>query len=428
MPEWHTDDPLACWTTGEPGQTMTRDKKGIVASLANVKRALCTPGWWRRIGWDEFRSEVLWTPWEGVNAGQWTPWGDNDSVRARMALEREGFQPVGRELFRDALGAAAEACTFDSAQTWLSGLEWDGVCRVETFLTEWAGCEDRPYVRAVALYWWTAMTGRVLVPGIKADMAVILFGRQGGQGKTTLVESLAFEKDYFGRLNLGSDDANLARALRGKLIVELAELRGLRGRDSEGTKAFVDAKHDEWVPKYKEYAIKAPRRFVIVGTTDKMDFLADSAGNHRRWLPVTVGEEIRIPNVEEVAQLWAEAAVLFGRGGVAWRDAQRLAREVDAEGDDERTEYRASSLVQEVIEGWLGEPVGAENEGEPGQTWEARGFTTIELMQWGLHVAGVGANRGLEIEVVDILRRLKFSKKKETRRGNLRNKWVWRQR
>lgn len=417
---------------------MTRDKKGIVASLANVKRALCTPGWWRRIAWDEFRSEVLWTPWEGVNAGQWTPWGDNDSVRARMALEREGFQPVGRELLRDALGAAAEACTFDSAQTWLSGLEWDGVCRVETFLSEWAGCEDREYVRAVARYWWTAMAGRVLVPSIKADMAVILYGRQGGQGKTTLVESLAYEKDYFGRLNLSSDDANLARALRGKLIVELAELRGLRGRDSEGTKAFVDAKHDEWVPKYKEYAIKAPRRFVIVGTTDKMDFLADSAGNHRRWLPVTVGEEILIPEPWEVAQLWAEAAEMFARGGVAWRDAQRLAREGGDDGD-ERSGYGATNMVQDVIEEWIGQPVGPEGDassagsageggapGAPGVTWGERGFTTAEVSQWALHVAPGAARSGLEIEIANSLGRLKFTRRKEKRRNAMRDKWAWR--
>lgn len=411
---------------------MTRDKHGIQATLANVRRALGTPGWWRRIGWDLFRAEVMWSAWEGEGAGQWRPWDDADSVHARMALEREGFAPVGRELMRDALGVAARDCTFDSAQTWLAGLAWDGVPRVDDFLADRAGCDRTEYVRAVSAYLWTTLAGRVLEPGVKADMVPILVGVGGGQGKSSLVESLAPSLEFFGRLHLGKRDDDIARALRGKLVVELAELQGLRGRDSESTKAFIDARHDEWVPKYLEYAQKNKRRCAIVGTTDKPAFLADSAGNERRWLPVKVAEGLAPVPREEVEQLWAEGAVRFLAGGVAWRDAVR-----SSAGED-RAQFAMGDAVQEMLEEWVNSAVAGESEGNTPDasypqavnghavTWAERGFTTVEALQWCLRTTPGATRRQDENAMIDALGRLKFERKKEKRRNSLRDKWVWR--
>lgn len=85
---------------------------------------------------------------------------------------------------------AADEQPFDSAITWLNGLEWDGVPRIECFYHTHFGTADTPYTRAVSMYMWTALAGRVLEPGIKADMVPILVGPQGC-GKSSGVEALS---------------------------------------------------------------------------------------------------------------------------------------------------------------------------------------------------------------------------------------------
>lgn len=427
MPAWDADDPLAVWSTAPPGQSMTRGRHGIVASLANIRRALGTPGWWRRIGWDTFRSEVMWCGWpDGPLA--WRSWSDHDSVEARIMLERAGFEPVGKDMLRDALMVAARDCTFDAAQTWLGALAWDGQSRVETFLSDWASVPDRPYARAVSRYLWTALAGRVVQPSEKADAVPILVG-SGGVGKTTLVESLAPGDDFAGRINLAHKDADLARALRGKLVVELAELRGLRGRESEATKAFVDARSDEWVPKWQEYARKAPRRFLMIGTTDKPQFLADTAGNERRWLPVAVGACTPLRE-DERAQLWAEALVLWAAEGVAWREAGALARL-------EQGDYVADDVVQQALEAWVDTPfVGSGNDEADASypqivnghamTWGDRGFTLNEALTWGLGISRGAVGKSQEAAAGDALNKMGFSRRRDKRRGPLRDKFIWR--
>ena len=124
-------------------------------------------------------------------------------------------------------------------------------------------------------------------------------------------------------------DDDLARQTQGKLICELSELRGLggRSRDHEATKAYVSRDADEWIPKYVEQAKTVPRRFLIAGTTNRNTFLGDPTGE-RRWLPDDVGR-IDIDAIHrDRDQLWAEGIARFAAAGVAWADAERLAREV----------------------------------------------------------------------------------------------------
>ena len=170
---------------------------------------------------------------------------------------------------------------------------------------------------------WTALAGRILKPGIKADMVPVLIGAQGAR-KSTAVAALVPSSDFFAAIDLGSPDADLARIMRSKLVIELDELRGLAGRESESIKSFITRPIDEWTPKYIEYATKYPRRSVFFGTSNKDDILADETGN-RRWLPFRVG----MCDVDGINrdrdQLWAEARSLYAANGVMFAAAERLA-------------------------------------------------------------------------------------------------------
>lgn len=321
-----------------------RDKQGrkesVLFNLTNALSASHYTGW--QIRYDTFRDEIVIAP-DGVN-DCWRSFTDADYTELRLMLEMKGFKPIGREMMRDTIHMVAERNQFDTAQLWLESLKWDGVKRIEKFLPNYFGAADNAYTLAVSQYMWSAMAGRVLVPGIKADMAPILQGLQGKQ-KSTAIEALAPHPDFFAEISFTEKDDDVARAMRGLLVAELAELRGLKSKDEESIKAFMSRRHEKWVPKFKEFKVIMPRRVIFFGTTNKDDFLADETGN-RRWLPF----EVTCADAEAIARdralLWAEARELFKAEGVMWQDAQRLA-------DAEHKYFAQVDVWEDTIENWL---------------------------------------------------------------------------
>lgn len=294
------------------------------------------------IRFDLFRDEIMFAP---AGSGLWQTFTDADYARLRIKMEQHGFMPIGRELIRDVVMLVADEQPFDSAITWLDGLEWDGVPRIETFYHTHFGTADTPYTRAVSMYMWTALAGRVLEPGIKADMVPILVGPQGC-GKSSGVEALSPDPMFFTEISFAEKDDDLARKMRGRLLAEIGELRGLNTKELESIKAFVTRTHENWIPKYREFATQFPRRLVFIGTTNEDEFLADKTGN-RRWLPVEVSKVDVKAIKTDLLLLWAEARETFKRlGGVRFRDAERLAASV-------HEKYTIKDAWLETVEKWL---------------------------------------------------------------------------
>ncbi len=342
---------LAC--IDEPASAMpplTRDIGGkIEATADNLQKMARRPDIvMMHIAFDTFHGKIVWLPWGAdVEASPWLPFGDGDYLRLRVMLERRNVKPVGQEQLRSVVHFAARARAIDSAQVWLDSLTWDGVPRVRGFCRDYLGCADTPYNDAVSRYWWTAMAGRVLSPGCQADMAPILYGEQG-QRKTSAIKAMVPSDDCYTDIDMSERDDNLSRKLRGKLVGELEELRGLRSRDSEAIKAWLTRTHEEWVPKYFEHGTKFARRLVFVGTTNQGEMLADATGE-RRWLPTDTGVAgpIRVEAIRaDRDQLWAEARLMFRLDGVDWSDAERLAKM-------EHGRYKDRDPWEPNIEGWL---------------------------------------------------------------------------
>jgi len=326
-----------------------RDKTGrIKAIIGNLTKAVGRPDIVGvQIGQDGFRDEIM-VAAPGTN--QWRPLGDADYVWLRERLETgaNGFCPISKEMIRDVVQAVAEKNKFDSAELWLNNLPYDGGSRCETFLRDYFGVEDTPYTRAVSLYMWTAMAGRVMEPGCKADMVPILVGDQG-LGKSTAIGALVPSPEFFAEVSFAEKDDDLSRKMRGKLVAEIGELRGLHTKELEAIKAFVTRTHEQWIPKYREFGTTFPRRLIFIGSTNKDQFLADETG-HRRWLPVRVSQ-VAVDKVREVAPLcWAEARRLFLAGGVQWKAAQELAKEI-------HDEYAFSDDWEEHVRKWIVDPI-----------------------------------------------------------------------
>jgi predicted P-loop ATPase len=237
--------------------------------------------------------------------------------------------------------------SFDSAIDWLDSLTWDGVDRCSRLFSVYFGVEPSPYEQAVSEYFVTAMAGRVLTPGVQADMVPVLLGGQG-IGKTSGVKALAPINDSFAEIDLsGRKDSDLARQLRGKLIGELGELRGLKTKDSEWIKAWITRTHEEWTPKFVEHSKNMPRRCVFLGTTNEDEFLIDVTGN-RRWLPLRVISSCKPAQIKnDIEQIWAQAAAMYRKNSVMWELAAGLSESFQ----EEHTQHDdwAMDSIEEVL-------------------------------------------------------------------------------
>ena len=293
--------------------------RGLKGSISEVTAALerAAPD---RLAWDEFNAEIVLRV-----EGGWRAMTDEDITDARVALERRGgFASVAKETMRDALYRVAMGNQIDTGRDWLESLPaWDGVPRVATFLHRYLGAPDTRYTRAVSRYLLTALVGRVLKPGCQADMVPVLVGDQG-VGKTQTIKALLPDRKFYAEIDLTKRDVDQARLLRGKIIGEIAELRGLATRDHESIKAWITREDEEWTPKYRESNIRYRRRCVFIGTTNQRQFLADETGN-RRWLPVTVSRCLPGAVARDREQLLAEALSVYLVDGIDYSDAEKLA-------------------------------------------------------------------------------------------------------
>ena len=385
----------------------TRDRLGRIESTAmNVLAALRRPdmtGW--RLGFDEFIGAQVIAPY---GATEWRMFKDTDYFMLREALERRKFKSPSSELIKEAVRYAAEESSFDSAIQWGSSLVWDGVERVEKFFPTYLGCSDTPYARAVGVYLWTALAGRCLDPGCKVDMVPVLISAQG-TGKTSLVEALAPTKEAFIEINLEHRDDQLSKQLRGKLVGEIAELRGLMTRESEAIKAWISRREEEVRGLYKEFHRKYPRRLVMIGTGNK-EFLSDETGE-RRWLPIRVGRSNMAALTEDVNQLWAEGVHKWRAGGVQWREAQHLAV-------DEHADFKVADEWEGVVRQWL------ESDAMDGADGPKRGDQPLELIAVAVGALGFAARDFSQSEqrrLGKVMRTLGYDKR-ASGRGDARGK------
>lgn len=329
------------------------DSKGKIDATATfVTRALKAVGITNMVlAFDDFTAGVMWSR-PDVDPPRWRIFEDRHYVELRMRLEQVGFKDIGVERLRSCVHFVAYQQRIDTAQEWLARKQWDGVPRVEGFLSTYLGLPDTAYHRAVSRYIWTALAGRVVEPGVKVDMVPVLQGEEGLR-KSTMVSCLVPSEELFGEINLMHRDDDTSRLMRGKLAIELAELRGLQTRDAEDILSFITRRHESWVPKYMEMAVKFPRRCLMIGTTNRGQFLTEKTGR-RRWLPLAVTQQIDSEAVErDRDQLWAEGALLFGITGVDFAEAEELAREEHArfEERDEKLPVLARWLLLADVDG-----------------------------------------------------------------------------
>ena len=208
--------------------------------------------------------------------------------------ERLQFSP-SLELVRIVMDDTARLNGFHPVRDYLDALQWDGVPRIDKWLVTYAGAEDSKYTRAVGALMLIAGVRRVRQPGCKFDEMLMLEQPKQGTDKSSALAVLAVNEDWFtDDLPLNVEAKRVIEALRGRWIVEAAELSGMRKADVEHLKATLSRRVDRARMAYGRLPIEVPRQCIFVGTTNKSEYLRDTTGNRRYW-PVLIKPSISTP-------------------------------------------------------------------------------------------------------------------------------------
>ena len=388
---------------GRPAGLVSDGKGGYAASKHNLMTALSTEDFCFDAAFDEFLGEVLVREPESE---QWRQLREDDFFNAALCLEGRDFRSISTQNMREAILATAREQAFDSAKDWLNALPaWDGVDRVGPFLEQAFGVAPSEYATAISRYVWSALAGRVLHPGCECDMVPIAAGRQGA-GKSTVVKAIVPFETGFGELNLASKEEDLFRQMKGRLVMELPELSGMRKRESEDLKRFVASTTNVWIEKHEKTKSIYPRRCIFFGTTNETAILNDPTGS-RRWLPFECGTCNPQWVIDNRDQLWAQGAAMFKESGVHYEAAERLARDV-------HEDFRANDPWEVQISRWLEAP------GLSGVAPESRNaITTAEVMA-GLGIPTSQQTRAIEIRAGNALKALGYERTRVMTDGHRR--------
>ena len=306
--------------TGEPDDYWEKnlqwsEKHTLLAVLRNAFLILMRDERWEAVlGYDEFANQVVKLrapPYEGGKAG---PWDDVDDLRTVIWLSQHYMVNVKKQTVTDAAMAVANERRFHPVRQYLAGLTWDRRERLPVWLHEYLGAEANEYTRAVGLKYLVGAVARVMRPGCKMDNVLILEGEQG-RWKSTALAMLAGEWFMDTPFTLGDKDAYLA--LRGKLIVEMAELDALGRAESSRAKAFFSSASDTFRAPYHAWARTIPRQCVFAGTVNHGTYLRDTTGNRRYWPVKVTHAELEALRADR-DQIWAEAYARFQDGTQWW--------------------------------------------------------------------------------------------------------------
>jgi len=310
-----------------PTKEMVKDDRGrLISNVANVLAVLRGVAEVERcFSFDGMLCQTMLalplpTPGGGIanEPDDVRPVRDTDVTQLQEWLQHIGLPKIGREQVFQAVDLRAMERNYHPVRDYLDGLVWDRVPRVQNFFPAYFGVDRSPYIVAIGPMFLCAMVARIYEPGCKADYMVVLEGPQGA-GKSTACSVLAGQW-FSDSLPDVLRDKDAAQHIRGKWLIEVAELSATSRAEAEHLKAFISRPVERYRPSYGRMEVIEPRQCLFVGTTNKSTYLRDETGGRRFW-PVKV-DRIDIDALRhDRDQLFAEAVQAYRAAEKWWPDA-----------------------------------------------------------------------------------------------------------
>jgi predicted P-loop ATPase len=298
-----------------------RDKRsryaGCVANVITAFREL--PAFVGCVAYDEMALQVVLRralPGDTQFTGP-RLWEDADTTRAQDFLQRHAeMARVSRGTVDQGVDSVAREHKFHPARDYLAAQQWDGVQRLDSWLTNYLGVEPSDYAAKTGRWWLIGLVARVMQPGCRADHMLILEGEQGTQ-KSQVGVTLCSPWVSDQPLDIRRDNRAASQHLRGRWLCEISELAFFRQADIENLKAFLTRPVERYLPRYAHREVEEPRQGGFIGTTNQGGgYLHDPTGGRRFWPHRTSKIDIEALAGDR-SQIWAKALVAY-RAGEHW--------------------------------------------------------------------------------------------------------------
>ena len=336
---------------------MLVDNRGrILPVLANVMTALrAAPELAGAVAFDDMMKAPILTAELPIVDGHPGPDGtdtlprpvrDTDVSQIQEWLQHAGLEKVGRETCHQAVDLRAQEEAYHPVRDYLNGLHWDGERRLHRWLSYYLGADPSPYHAGIGPMFMTAMVARIFEPGCKADYMMVLEGAQGAR-KSTACSILGGEW-FSDNLPDVTDGKDVSQHIRGKWLIEIAEMSAMSRAEDAALKAFISRPVERYRPSYGRKEVIEPRQSVFIGTTNKSTYLRDETGGRRFW-PVKVGTVDTDALAHDRDQLFAEAVSAY-RSKARWWPDDAFEREHIQPEQNARYE---SDVWEDTIAAWL---------------------------------------------------------------------------
>ena len=324
---------------GQPGRSAKK--------ITRARLLACLDALDVQLRFDAFANE----PQIKRGAGPWQPL--NDNLLRRLWTDSEAvlsFLPA-QSVFNELALDEAQRNEFDPLDNYLTGLQWDGVPRLNGFLAKYLGSDDTALNAEFGARSLIGAVRRAMQPGAKHDTMLVLEGPQGAR-KSSAIAALCPDPHWFtDGLKLDEAAREVIEQSAGKWIVEVAELGGMRRADVDNLKAMLSRATDSARLAYGRQKQDRPRRFIMFGTVNHgaNGYLKDGTGNRRFWI-CPVGQIDVDAISRDRDQLWAEAMQRHLAGERNWL-SDAVAADAETVADARREDVPWADALRELLAG-----------------------------------------------------------------------------
>lgn len=213
-----------------------------------------------------------------------------------------------------------DAGRYDPFKTWVETIpESDDITFATKFLRDHFDAEDSPISDWASQYLGVAALQRAYEPGCELHTIPVLIGAQG-IGKSSLAKALlppARKHDWHGAsFDITAETKVKIEQTVGNVFVEWPELAGVH-RDLQTAKAYLSNPHDQARLAYGHSYSKVLRRFIFIGTADRIEVLPNDPEGNRRFTAVKLNKPwlAHIRMTDEIrAKYWGACRKMYNEG------------------------------------------------------------------------------------------------------------------